>query len=239
MDKLKLFKDINENISKKIIPNVDLHMHTNWTDGKDSVFKMHEYACKKKLRKILFSEHARSTSGDWFGKFSEEVKSLNKKNCEAYVGAEVKILNFSGDLDVNDKILNKVDYLMASVHRFPGETNINKKKTINKYSKKDALEIEYELTIKAIKNSDFEILGHPFGMSISRYNIKPDWNLFKDIIKLCKKFDKAFEINSYYHSNIQKLLNECIKEKTLISLGSNAHSINEVGEINSFFNNEK
>ena len=69
MDKLKIFREISEDISKKATPNVDLHMHTNWTDGKNSVFKMHDYSCKKKLKKILFSEHARSTSGDWFDKF--------------------------------------------------------------------------------------------------------------------------------------------------------------------------
>ncbi len=233
MDKLNIFKEINLDISKKQLPNVDLHLHTNWTDGKNSVSQMYEAACKKGLKKILFSEHARCSSVNWFSKFAKEVKSLKKKqNCNAYVGAEVKILNFNGDLDINKDIIKDVDYAMASVHRFPGETNINKKETIDRYSKKEAIEIEYELTIKAIKNSDFEILGHPFGMSLSRYKIKPEWNLFKEIIKLCKKFDKAFEVNSYYHPNIEKLLKECIKEKTLISLGSNAHSINEVGEIN-------
>ncbi len=235
MDKFKIFKEINKNISKKVIPNVDLHMHTNWTDGKNSVFKMHEHSCKKKLKKILFSEHARSTSGHWFNKFSKEVRSLSETKCKAYVGAEVKILNFKGNLDINDKIFKEVDYLMASVHRFPGETNINKRKTINKYSKNEAIEIEFELSKKAIKNSEFEILGHPFGMSLSRYKAKPKWRLFQDLIKLCKKYNKAFEVNSYYHPNIEKIINECLKEGTLISLGSNAHSIKEIGKINSFF----
>lgn len=235
MDKLKIFRGINRDVKKRISPNVDFHLHTNWTDGKNTVSQMYKYACKKKLKKILFSEHARSTSGDWFGSFAKEVNSLSKKNCRAYVGAEVKILNFKGDLDINSKIRKKVDFVMASVHRFPGETNINKRETINKYSKKEAIEIEYELSKKAIKNSNFEILGHPFGMSYSRYKAKPKWNLFQDLIKLCKKYDKAFEINSNYHPNISKIVNECLKEGTLMSLGSNAHSVKEVGKINSFF----
>ena len=80
MDKLNIFKEINLDISKKQLPNVDLHLHTNWTDGKNSVSQMYEAACKKGLKKILFSEHARCSSVNWFSKFTKEVKSLKKKH---------------------------------------------------------------------------------------------------------------------------------------------------------------
>lgn len=43
--------------------------------------------------------------------------------------------------------------------------------------------------------------------------------------------NKVFEINSHYHSEVKWLLKTCIKYNTKVSLGSNAHSVKEVGQI--------
>ena len=119
---------------------------------------------------------------------------------------------------------------MASVHRFPGEKgNIFQNKF--KFTKNEAIELEFKLSMSAIKNSKFDILGHPFGMSIKRFKATPKWHLFKRLIKECKRNDKIFEINFHYHKNYRKLLDECLRSKTLFSLGSNAHRMNELGKI--------
>ena len=107
-----------------------------------------------------------------------------------------------------------------------------KKKT--KLSKKKAIETEYTLSKNALNNADFEILGHPFGMSLKRFKAKPKWKLFKNLISECKKNDKIFEINFHYHKNYKKLINECIKQKAYFSIGSNAHSKQELGRVKLF-----
>jgi len=226
-----IFKDINKKLYQNRIPNVDLHAHTKWTDGKNSVQEMYIAACEKKLEIILYSEHARATSEDWFKDFAKEIRSLEIKKCQPLVGAEVKILNYKGDIDINKNISKECDLIMGSVHRFPGEDGINTKKTISKYSKKEAIEIEYELSLAALKYSSIDILGHPFGMSYSRYKTEPSWDLIVELIKTAKKYDKAFEINSNYHNHAKKMLQKCLEIGTLISLGSNAHSTRELGEI--------
>ena len=68
-------------------------------------------------------------------------------------------------------------------------------------------------------------------MSIKRFNILPDKKLFDDIILKCKKYDKVFEVNANYHPNVNYLIEECLKHNTIISLGSNAHSADEIGLI--------
>ena len=227
----KIFLDIRKKLSQNKIPKVDLHIHTNWTDGKNSVREMYKEACKKKLGIVLFSEHARSTSEKWFKNFAKEVKSLKIKKCKPLVGAEVKILNYKGEIDTNNKIIRECDYIIGSVHRFPGEDGINIKKTISKYSKKEAVEIEFELSFAALKYSSIDILGHPFGMSYSRYKTEPSWKLINELIFTAKKYNKAFEINSYYHKHAKRMIRNCIKIGTLISLGSNAHSTKELGKV--------
>ena len=224
----------NEFLKTKKIPKVDLHIHTNWTDGRDSVQEMADRACKLNLKAVLFSEHSRQSSKGWFNKFVQEIKESQKKTknkCKLLIGTEVKVKDFKGTLDINQKIKKKCDLVMASVHRFPGETgNIMKNKS--KIKKSQAIKIEYNLLLSAIKFSKADIIGHPFGMSIKRFKINPKWSLFQKIIEECKKNNKIFEINYHYHKNHKKLLKECIRSKTLFSLGSNAHKKEEIGKIN-------
>ena len=173
---------------------------------------------EKKIEMVLFSEHSRKTSKGWFNKFVVEIKRNQKriKNCKLFIGTEVKIKDFKGSLDLNNLIRKRCDYIMASVHRFPGEKgNIFKNKNI--YSKKKAIEIEYKLQ-KCIKNSKFDILGHPFGMSLKRFNAQPKWKLFQSLIKECNRNNKIFEINFHYHKNYKKLIDECIKQKLIFLL---------------------
>ena len=234
MREKKFFKKIfNYYKENKKIPKVDLHVHTNWTDGKHSVASMVDQACKKKIEALFFCEHSRKTSKGWFNKFALEIKNCRKKikkKSKLFIGTEVKIKDFDGTLDINPEIRKKSDLIMASVHRFPGEKgNIFNSKP--KISKKKAIETEFNLILSAIKNSKFDVVGHPFGMSIKRFKAKPRWALFKKLISECKKHEKIVEINFHYHKNYRKLLDECVKNNTLFSLGSNAHEKKELGKI--------
>jgi histidinol phosphatase-like PHP family hydrolase len=228
---LDFFRDINSKLSKKETPKVDLHIHTNWTDGKDSVNKIFKVADKLKLKHIFFSEHSRKDSGNWFFNFKNEIIENNLKfNCKGIIGTEVKILNNHGDLDISDNILEQSELVMASVHRFPGEKG-NILKISKSFNEKEALRTEYSLSMVALDNPQTNILGHPFGMSLKRFKIIPPKKLFIDLIKKAAKKDKIFEINIRYHHNILELIELCIKYDCLISLGSNAHSTQEIGLI--------
>ncbi len=59
----KIFKQYKKN---KKIPPVDLHAHTSWTDGKNSVFEMSSAAINKQITTLLFSVHTRANSGIGF-----------------------------------------------------------------------------------------------------------------------------------------------------------------------------
>mgnify|MGYP001225015150 CR=1 FL=1 len=229
-DKLDFFSKILEKFKKNMSVRIDMHMHTNWTDGKNTVNEMYKKSCQKKLSHILFSEHSRKKSGKWFHKFSKEVRNLKKKRCTAYVGTEVKVLNFKGDLDLSKKIYKLCDFIMASVHRFPGEKGdmIMSRKN---FKKSEAIQIEYRLMCSAIKNPKTDILGHPFGMSIKRFGARPNKKLFLDLMRRCKRKKVAFEINSAYHYNKNWLLEKCIDENIYFSLGSNAHKVTNVGNV--------
>ena len=77
----------------------------------------------------------------------------------------------------------------------------------------------------------FWVTDDPFGMSIKRFKAKPSWILFRKIIKECKKNSKILKL-IFIITEIKKLIDECIKNRTLFSLGSNAHSQKRVGKHN-------
>ena len=219
-----------QNLTKNNIPNVDYHMHTVWTDGKNTSMEMYSRSIEEGLDSILFSEHARKTSTEWFLKFADEIRSLPSSSCQALVGVETKITDFYGGLDCTDKIIEACDFVMASVHRFPGEKSMSK--MISNIDKKEALKVELNLSLGVLENNKVDILGHPFGMSIRRFGVYPTEEDFLQIIKKASITGTAIEINSHYHNNLWEIINWCNEYGALISLGSNAHSVNEVGNIN-------
>lgn len=211
------------------IPRFDFHLHTTWTDGKNSVREMHEQAVASNLEYVLFSEHARKTSEEWFERFAREIRSLPSQGCQALVGVETKVEDFEGNIDCTDKILAHCDLVMASVHRFPDKKGAVR--DFNDVSAEEAVETEFHLAEAVLDNEKVDILGHPFGMSYRRFGCVPSEEKIIALIRKAAKKRKAFEINCYYHPDPWKLIRWCQQYGAYFSLGSNAHEIGDVGRV--------
>ena len=214
----------------------DFHIHTNWTDGEHSVQQMYEAANAVGLDAILYSEHVRANSGSWYPEFVREVKSLPRKTCHAFAGAETKILNFAGELDCPREVFHHADAIMGVVHRFPGETD-TALKTQDKGLYSEAVDLEFELSKIIMRTGLVQILGHPMGMSIRRFGLSPERSIFEELAALAAETGVCFEINSRYHADPIGLVEICCNAGAPISLGSNAHSIDEVGDLTRILKN--
>lgn len=219
-----------QKVFQGIIPRFDFHMHTDWTDGKDSMFDMHIAACKKKLCAVLFSEHVRKSSEEWFLRFAEEVRSLPSDQCQAFVGMETRVCDFLGTLDCTQTMIDLSDLVIGSVHRFP-DKQTGETLGFDEVPVSEALEIEYELLLAILENPDVDILGHPFGMSIKKFNLQPSTDQMLSLIRKAAKNNVAIEVNTAYHANFWQIVDWCRGNDAMISLGSDAHSIQEVGSI--------
>lgn len=212
------------------VPLVDFHMHTTWTDGQHSVAEMHAAAVAAGLKCILYSEHARRTSGPWFQQFAAEVRALPDNACRALVGVEAKVANFDGALDLSDETRASCDLVMASVHRFPGETAIVKGRP-PLMPADEVMDIEFRLSRAAIRAGGADILGHPFGMSYRRFGIVPCIELVEALMEECAAHGVAFEVNAHYHPDPWRFVDMCCQRGAAVSLGSNAHHRDEIGKI--------
>jgi histidinol phosphatase-like PHP family hydrolase len=219
------------------LPRIDCHLHTSWTDGTANVEDVFRVAVERNLTTILYSEHSRKTSTDWFPKFAAEVRALPSSPCNAYVGTEVKVESRDGDIDTSIEISGLCEFVMASVHRFIAADG-----TTMQFAETDpnqAVDLEYALTWAVLPNPQVDILGHMFGMSYRRFGVVPPDEKIIELITRAAEFGVAVEVNSHYHPNLHKMIRWCQECNARITFGSNAHSPQEVGTIARLLGQEK
>jgi len=164
----------------------DLHVHSTWSDGNESVEAMARAALKMGYEYISISDHSISSkiaNGLDIERILNkmiEVREINETipGIEILMGAEVDILK-DGRLDYPDGILEKLDIVIASVHSGFNMNEADMTKRI----------------IKAMENPFVHIIGHPTGRLLSRrdpYPVNID-----AIIEAAAELNKAFEINAY------------------------------------------
>jgi DNA polymerase (family 10) len=101
----------------------DLHMHTAWSDGRDSIDEMVRSARALGYRYVAITDHsphsasARNLTADGVKKQADEIGQLRERYADIQIlhGCEVDILP-DGRLDFPDQILQGFDIVLASLH---------------------------------------------------------------------------------------------------------------------------
>lgn len=223
--KMRQFNTLNSRI--------DMHMHTTWTDGKNSMQEMVSKAIENGLSQIAITEHIREQS-NYYSDYISEAQAIKKKaSIDFFFGFESKIKSVLGDLDISDAAMKAADIIVASVHRIPYGGEYLYPKEI---SYDDLCDLEREMSISVIrKNEGRIILGHCGGMSIAAYGKFPE-DYFRDIIIECVKYNAVFEFNYKYHHIYENLLKDLLLEfNPYVSVGSDAHDVGMVSK-RSFIN---
>ena len=140
----------------------DLHMHTDATDGRDTIRQMAEAALARGLRYIAITDHSKNlamTNGlddkralahiKRIREVDAELQQLHEGKIRVLPGIEVDILA-EGQLDLDDSTLAQMDIVVASVHsRFD-----------------QPIEQMTDRVLRALENPHTRILGHPTGRKV-------------------------------------------------------------------------
>ena len=136
----------------------DLHMHTEATDGRDTIRQMAEAALARGLKYIAITDHSKNlamTNGMDDARALDHIKNIRKVDAEmggrirVLPGIEVDILA-DGALDLEDSTLAQMDIVVASVH-----SNFNQ-----------SIEEMTTRVLRALENPYVRILGHPTGRKV-------------------------------------------------------------------------
>jgi DNA polymerase (family 10) len=201
----------------------DLHLHTKWSEGLNTIEEMALTGEKLGYEYIAISDHA---GGLWVAhamdekKILQQIKEIDKINAEfSKKKIGIKILKSAeanirpdGSIDVPDKILAKLDFTIAAVH---DHFNLPKDKMTARI-------------IKAIKNPYVNIIAHPTGRIIfgrKAFDIDLD-----QILKATRELGVAMEINSFFDrldlrdTDIRKAVGLGVK----LVINTDAHNKNQM-----------
>jgi len=101
----------------------DLHCHTQATDGADTIEAMAKAAQARKYSYLAITDHSKAVTvakgldEDRLKRHADEIRKTNDrmKHLWLLAGVEVDILK-SGKLDLKEKALTKLDWVVAGIH---------------------------------------------------------------------------------------------------------------------------
>ncbi len=163
----------------------DLHMHTNYSDGKNSIEEMAKAAKELGYEYIAITDHSRRLTiakGLDEKRAIEELEQIDRINekfedITILKGMEVDILE-DGRLDMSDEVLSRLDIVLIAVHY---KFNLSKDRQTRRI-------------LRAFENPYVHILAHPTGRMIGiREPIELD---MEQILAKAKEYNIHLEINA-------------------------------------------
>jgi DNA polymerase (family 10) len=186
-------RDEIERAEKSILPKLvqasdikgDLHIHSEWSDGHNSIEEMALAAKEMGYRYIAITDHsvgrgiAHGLNEERLRQQMAEIKGLNQRleGIRLLSGIEVDI-RADGSLDLPDGILSQLDIVAAAVHSAMGQDEERMTRRV----------------LKAMENPNVDILAHPTCRLLGE---REAINLnMEELFKAALRTDTALEINA-------------------------------------------
>lgn len=200
----------------------DLHVHTDYTDGRNSLREMALAAKKRGYKYLAITEHserlkiAGGLDPPKLLKQMEEIERLNEalKGISLLKGIEVEILE-DGRLDFADNVLAKLDLVVGTIHSHFGLS----------------LQKQTERILRAMDHPYFTFLAHPTGRLINER--EPYEADMLQIIGKARERGCFLELNAnpkrldLYDTYCQVARSEGV----LVAINSDAHQVNALDDI--------
>lgn len=203
----------------------DVHCHTIASGHAFSTVKeLVDQASLRGLKLIALTDHGPTMPGGPHIYHINNQRIIPRKLNEVIVlrGVEANIVDFNGQLDINDKSLSKLDLVIASLHPpciRPGNVEENTR-----------------ALIKAMENKYVDIIGHPGN---------PDFKIDKrKVLEAAKKNQVLIEINNSSFgksrqgskSHCEEIMDLAIEMNVKMVFGTDTHIYTQIGD---FSNIEK
>lgn len=193
---------------------LDVHTHTIASGHAFSTMQeMAQAAAEKGLQLLGITEHAPGIPGTCAPIYFKNLRCVPRQmyGVELMLGVELNILNYQGDIDMEEELLSRLDLRIAGIHSLcytPDTTDENTAAMIG-----------------AIRNPWVDIISHPGDGTASLH--------FEPIVLAAKEHHTLLEINNSSLNPIRQkvaardnnleILRLCKRYETPVILGSDAH----------------
>jgi len=199
----------------------DTHVHSDWTDGVDSIEVMARAARDLGRAWIVLTDHSPSlgvTRGLSVERIAEQRVEINRLNAELAPfrilhGTEMEI-RADATLDYPDDLLSGFDVVVASVHTARGQST----------------EQLTRRTLAAIDNPHVDVVAHPTGRIVNRRDpIALDW---PRVFQAAARTGTALELNGSPRLDLDDALARAAGQAGVrLTLASDAHRTEELDQL--------
>ena len=198
----------------------DLHTHTEWSDGHDSIEELAQAAQDMGYQYMAVTEHsagrgiAHGLDVERLGQQIAEIRTLNERlsGIRLLTGTEVDI-RADGSLDLPHEILTKLDIVTAAVHS-----------SMNQSEEKMTQRV-----LKAIENPDVDVIAHPTCRLIGER--EPVTIDLEAVFRAAAKHNKIMEINAM-PDRLDLKDTHAFRARELgvkLAIGTDAHTVAHLG----------
>lgn len=199
----------------------DTHVHSDWTDGVDSIEVMARAARDLGRAWIVLTDHSpslgitRGLSVERVAEQREEITRLNGELAPFRIlhGTEMEI-RADATLDYPDDLLAGFDVVVASVHTARGQST----------------EQLTRRTLAAIDNPNVDVIAHPTGRIVNRRDpITLDW---PRVFEAAARTGTALELNGSPRLDLDETLARAAgRAGVRLTLASDAHRTEELDQL--------
>lgn len=204
-----------------MLDKLDVHTHSIASGHAYSTIKeMAEEASKKGIELLGITEHAPTMPGTCHLFYFENLQVVPRElfGVKLLLGSEVNILDQTGAVDLEDRVLAKMDLCIASIHPPCYQRGTKKENTM--------------AIINAMKNPYISIIGHP---DDGRFELD-----YEEIVKAAKQHQIILEVNNAslapgsFRPNTREndllMLEYCMKYEVAVIISSDAHTAYDIGK---------
>jgi len=164
----------------------DLHVHSTWSDGQNTIAQMAQAAAAKGYRYLAISDHsprlrvAGGVKPKDLEKKKKEIDGLNARMSDLRIlfGTEVEI-DSDGNLDYNNAILSEFDFVIAAIHSGFEQSSEQLTKRL----------------VKVCQNKYVHAIAHPTGVHLGKR--EPYHFDFQEVCKAAVDNNVCMEINAF------------------------------------------
>ena len=202
----------------------DFHVHTMYSDGVGTATEMAEAAEERGLEAVALTDHGPELSvGTPREKLTPMLQDVRQAQKDAGIpvlaGIEANVVDEGGTIDIDDKLIKKLDILVVGIHRL-GEA-------------RDPARLARDYlgwATRAIERHKIDVLAHPFYFhrDLTSHLLPGE---LENFVRLSAGRGAAMEVNMKYRVPGKEFLRLCMREGVKLSIGTDAHTSGEVGRV--------
>lgn len=214
---------------------MDLHMHSNYSDGKNTPEEMIEAAIEIGYEAVAITDHVWKTSS-WIPAYAAHLKTLKKKyeqKIKLYSGIEAKVVSLEGDIDADPSFDAHVDLVLGSFHRIPNGEGYFSHADKGRLPKQLIIENWLIAFYRMLENPRVDIIAHPLS-ELKPFGVHDEDLPMREISDRIAVSNKIMEFNVRYNSTDEQVIQQTRDRGVRFLISSDSHAVKDL-----IFNSKK